>query len=123
MPRSIFLWVVLIALAGWLVASYGLRYGVMENTDWVGICADQAERWECQFRGSLGLAIHYQVMAIGAVVCALPAFFLAGRMGRSLAWLSLVFAIPALVLYTTTLAAFAVVLGALRLVRTPRSLA
>lgn len=34
----------LIALPLWLAASYGARYGFMEDGQWVGICADEADR-------------------------------------------------------------------------------
>lgn len=44
----------LIALPLWLAASYGARYGFMEDGQWVGICADEASRWECQLPGSGG---------------------------------------------------------------------
>ena len=47
-------------------------------------------------------------------------FLLPGRKGSLLAVLALLFALPALVLYTASLAVFALVIAALRLVRTPR---
>jgi hypothetical protein len=48
-------------------------------------------------------------------------FFIPGRLGRSLAAIGLFFALPALVLYTASLAVFALVIAALRLVRAPRA--
>ena len=32
----------LIALPVWLAASYGLRYGLMEDSQWVGTCVAEA---------------------------------------------------------------------------------
>jgi hypothetical protein len=52
----------LVALPLWLAASYGARYGFMEDGQWVGICADEASRWECQVRSNLGLMIHFKVL-------------------------------------------------------------
>ncbi|MNF03754.1 hypothetical protein D3C80_2031310 [compost metagenome] len=59
-------------------------------------------------------------MAWAGLALALLAQVVAGRGGRWLALLALVLAIPALVLYTASLAVFAVVLAGLRLVRRPR---
>ena len=56
--------------------------------------------------------------ALGA---ALLGFLLPGRKGSVLAVVALLFALPALVLYTASLAVFALVIAALRLVRAPRS--
>ncbi len=47
----------------WLAASYGVRYGFMEDPQWVGICSAQAQVWECQVRSVLGLTIHFRIMA------------------------------------------------------------
>ncbi|MNG38521.1 hypothetical protein D3C84_1262630 [compost metagenome] len=44
-----------------------------------------------------------------------------GRIGWSLSLLALLFALPALVLYTASLAVFASVIAGLRLVRQPQS--
>jgi hypothetical protein len=46
----------------WLAASYGLRYGLMEDPQWVGTCVTEATRWECQLRANLGLLIHFRVL-------------------------------------------------------------
>lgn len=117
MPRAIAVSGVLIALALWLAASYGLRYALMEDARWVGLCTVPDEFWQCQVRSMLGLAIHFKIIAWAALGCGVLAQVLAGRVGRLLAVLALVLGIPALVLYTASLAVFAVVLGGLRLVR------
>ena len=111
----------LIALPLWLAASYGARYGFMEDGQWVGICVDEASRWECQLRSNLGLMIHFKVLGWAALVTAVLAFFVPGRLGWGLAVLGLVFGLPALALYNTTFAVFAVVIAGLRLVRKPRA--
>ncbi len=112
----------LIVLPLWLAASYGARYGFMEDAQWVGICVDEANRWQCQLRANLGLLIHFKVLAWLALALVLPSFIVPARVGRYLALLALLFAIPSLVLYTTSLAAITLVLAALYLVR-ERSLA
>ncbi|MCY1287247.1 hypothetical protein D9M70_362350 [compost metagenome] len=89
----------------------------MEDGRWVGLCADGAQRWECQLRSGLGLLIHFRVIAWGALLAALLAFFVPGRAGWGLAVLALFLALPALVLYSASLAVFALVLAALRAVR------
>ncbi|MNF14736.1 hypothetical protein D3C80_2170580 [compost metagenome] len=68
----------------------------------------------------LGLGIHFQVMAWAGLALALLAQVLGGRSGWWLAVWALVFGIPALVLYTASIAVFAVVLAGLRLVRQAR---
>ncbi|MCP6417774.1 hypothetical protein NL482_26810, partial [Klebsiella pneumoniae] len=75
----------LIALPLWLAASYGARYGFMEDGSWVGICAGEAGRWECQLRSNLGLMIHFKVLGWTALVAAVVAFFVPGRVGWWLA--------------------------------------
>ena len=110
----------LIVLPLWLAASYGARYGFMEDAQWVGICVDEANRWQCQLRANLGLLIHFKVMGWGALAAAVLGFVLPGRAGWWLAVLALVFGFPALALYNTGLAVFAVVIAGLRLVRAPR---
>jgi hypothetical protein len=107
-------------LALWMAASYAARFYLMENVDWLEICDQTPERIECGLRSGLGLTVHFGVLAWGAIVLALPAFFLKGVVGRAMAWTALLFAIPALALYTVTLAAFALLLCALRLVRDER---
>ena len=79
MSRRLPLILLLIALPLWLAASYGARYGFMEDGQWVGICVDEASRWECQLRSNLGLMIHFKVL---------------GHAGRSRCWPSL--SVPAL---------------------------
>lgn len=111
----------LVLLPLWLAASYGVRYGFMEDGQWVGICVDEASRWECSVRSNLGLMIHFKVLGWTALGGALLGFVLPGRAGWWLAVLALVFGLPALALYNTTLAVFAVVIGGLRLVRASRS--
>lgn len=120
MSRRLPLILLLIALPLWLAASYGARYGFMEDGRWVGICADDASRWECQLRANLGLMIHFKVLGWAALVSAVLAFFAPGRAGWGLAVLGMVFGLPALALYNTTFAVFAVVIAGLRLVRKPR---
>ena len=105
----------------WLAASYGARYGFMEDAQWVGLCVDEASRWECQVRSSLGLMIHFKVLGFAALAAAIIGFAVPGRAGWWLAVLALVLGFPALALYNTTLAVFSVVIGGLRLVRASRS--
>jgi hypothetical protein len=121
MSRRLSVILLLVVLPLWLAASYGLRYGFMEDARWVGVCVDEAGRWECQARSSLGLLIHFKVMGWTALATALIAFVVPGRAGWGLAVLALLFGIPALALYNTSLAVFAIVIGALRLVRAPRA--
>ncbi|MBF7731454.1 hypothetical protein [Pseudomonas sp. N040] len=113
--RSLLLVVLLIGLS--LAASYGLRFGLMEDGRWVGLCGEQAARWECQLRSGLGLLIHFRVIAGLALGLSLLAFCVPRRNGWRLAVLALMCAIPALILYSASLAVFAVVLAGLRLVR------
>ena len=113
--------VLFFALAIWLVASYGLRYGLMEDPQWVGTCVAQTARWECQLRANLGWLIHFRVLGWIALITSVLAFFVRGRVGYALEVLALLFGFPALALYNASLAVFAVVIAALRLVRAPRS--
>ena len=121
MSRRLPLILLLIALPLWLAASYGARYGFMEDGRWVGICVDEASRWECQLRSNLGLMIHFKVLGWAALIASVLAFFVPGRAGWGLAVLAMVFGLPALALYNTTFAVFAVVIAGLRLVRKPRA--
>jgi hypothetical protein len=102
-----------------LVASYGLRYGLMEDQRWVTLCLDGGQQWQCAAREALGLLIHFRVLAWASLLCAALGWLLAGRSGRALAGLGMLLAVPALVLYSATLAAFALVIGGLRWVRAP----
>ncbi|SFI55546.1 MULTISPECIES: hypothetical protein [unclassified Pseudomonas] len=120
MSRRLPLILLLIALPLWLAASYGARYGFMEDGQWVGICVDEASRWECQLRSNLGLMIHFKVLGWTALITSVLAFFVPGRVGWGLAVLGMTFGLPALALYNTTFAVFAVVIAGLRLVRRPR---
>lgn len=117
MSRRLPVVLLLVLLPVWLAASYGARYGFMEDAQWVGICVDEASRWECQVRSNLGLMIHFKVLGYGALAAALIGFVLPGRAGWWLAVLALALGFPALALYNTTLAVFAVVTAGLRLVR------
>jgi len=110
----------LLFLALWLLASYGVRYGLMEDAQWVGLCTAPGEYWQCQARSLLGLGIHFQVMGWAGLGLALLAQRVPGRGGWWLAVLALVFGVPALVLYTASMAVFALVLAGLRLVRQAR---
>lgn len=121
MSRRLPVIVLLVLLPLWLAGSYAARYGFMEDGQWVGICVDEAGRWECLVRSNLGLMIHFKVLGWAAVGAAVLAFVLPGRTGWWLAVLALVFGLPALALYNTTLAVFAVVIAGLRLVRESRS--
>ncbi|MFJ4433566.1 hypothetical protein ACIPZG_21700 [Pseudomonas sp. NPDC089395] len=120
MSRSLPAASLLLCLALWLAASYGVRYGLMEDARWVGLCTVPGEYWQCQVRSVLGLGIHFQVLAWAGLGLALLAQVVSGRGGGWLAALALVFGVPALVLYTASIAVFAVVLAGLRLVRQAR---
>ncbi|MEG8203558.1 hypothetical protein SE916_23730 [Pseudomonas sp. 5FOS] len=120
MSRSLPAALLLLFLGLWLAASYGVRYGLMEDGQWVGLCTAPAAYWQCEVRSLLGLGIHHQVMAWSGLALALLAQVVAGRSGWWLAVVALVFAVPALVLYTASIAVFALVLAGLRLVRQAR---
>lgn len=117
MSRHLPLLLLLLALPLWLAACYGVRFALMEDGQWVGVCVEQAQRWECQTRAALGWLIHYRMIAGAALAVALVAFFVPSRAGKALAALGLFLALPALVLYSASLAVFATVLAGLRLVR------
>lgn len=117
MSRRVCASVLMLLLASWLAAIYGVRYGLMENTRWVGACLDDAGLWQCQVRSGLGLMIHFGVIAWGGLGLAVLGFLLPGRAGRVLAGLALIPGIMALILYTASVAVFAVVIAGLRLVR------
>ena len=112
--------IILLLLAAFaLAAGYALRFGLMEDGQWVGVCAEQAIRWECQLRDQLGWLIHFRVIAWLALGLAVLSFILPRQSGWWMAVLALCCAIPALILYSASLAVFALVLAALRLVRSP----
>jgi hypothetical protein len=113
--------VLLVVLPLWLVASYGVRFSLMEDARWVGICTSEALDWQCQVRSNLGLMIHFGTMGWAALVTSIVAFCVPGRAGWALAVLAMLFAIPALVLYSASLAVFGVVIAGLRLVRASRA--
>ncbi|MBB4863982.1 hypothetical protein HNP46_002842 [Pseudomonas nitritireducens] len=121
MPRRLLLMVLLLALGLWLAASYGVRFGLMEDGRWVGLCADDATRWECGLRSQLGWAIHFGVFGKLALGLSLLAFCVPRQAGWWLAVLAMLVTLPALALYNAGFAVFAVVLAALRLVRTPKA--
>jgi hypothetical protein len=121
MSRHFPLLLLLLVLPLWLAASYGVRFALMEDGQWVGTCVEQAARWECQARAGLGYLIHFRVVAWAALVLAVLGFIAPGKAGRVLAGLALFVGIPALVLYSASLAVFALVLAGLRLVRAPRA--
>lgn len=120
MSRSLPVALVAIFIGLLLAASYGVRYGLMEDGQWVGLCTVPTAYWQCEVRSLLGLGIHHQVLAWGGLGLALLAQLVAARVGWWLAVLALVFAVPALVLYTASIAVFALVLAGLRLVRQPQ---
>lgn len=117
MSRRMSVALLVLLLALWLAASYGVRYGLMEDARWVGACLEDSTLWQCRVRSGLGLMIHFGVIGWGGVLLAVLGFFWPGRTGRVLAGLALIPGIAALVLYTASLAVFAVVLAGLRLVR------
>lgn len=120
MPRRL-PWILLLTAAVLcLVASYALRYGLLEGAEWVGVCVDTPEVLACQVRAGMGWLIHHRLIAWGALLSAVVAFLLPGSWGWRLAVPALLLALPALVLYSASLAVFAVVLALLRLVRAPR---
>ncbi|MDN6857086.1 hypothetical protein QO207_10860 [Pseudomonas sp. CAN2814] len=121
MPRRLLLILLLAVFGLWLAASYGVRFGLMEDGRWVGICADEAGRWECGVRSQLGWAIHFGVFGKLALGVSLLAFCMPRQAGWWLAVLAMVVTLPALVLYNAGFAVFAVVLAGLRLVRAPRA--
>ncbi|WP_252271199.1 hypothetical protein [Pseudomonas subflava] len=121
MSRHLPVVLLLLVLSLWLAASYGVRFALMEDSQWVGVCVEQAARWECQARAGLGYLIHFRVISWTALVLAVLAFVVPGKAGRVLAGLALFFGIPALVLYSASLAVFALVLAGLRLVRAERA--
>lgn len=123
MSRHVPLIALLLALLLWLAASYGVRFALMEDSQWVGLCVDEAARWECQVRSSLGLLIHFRVIAWAALALAVLGFVIPGRFGWATALLALIVGLSALVLYSASLAVFALVLAGLRLVRAPRVVA
>ena len=106
-----------ILLVLWLAAAYSLRYSIMEDVHWVGACAEASLQWQCPVRATLGLWIHYGVFGWGSLIVSTIAFFIPRRLGRALAAIGLLLGILALVLYTASLAVFAVVIAGLRLVR------
>ena len=74
MSRHVPLLLLLLVLPLWLAASYGVRFALMEDGQWVGICVEQAARWECQARAGLGYLIHFRVIAWTALVLAVLGF-------------------------------------------------
>ena len=118
MPRRSLIILLMLTTCGF-AASYALRFGLMEDGQWVGACAEQATRWECQMRDQLGLLIHFRVIAWLALGLAVLGFVWPRQSGWWIAVLALCCAVPALILYSASLAVFAVVLSGLRLVRDP----
>lgn len=112
---------VLFAILGvWLGLCYTLRFQLMENAHWVAVCDGKSAIVWCDARATMGRVIHFRVLAWAAILCAVPAFFMQGVIGRKLAWLALFVTAPALVLYTVTPAVFSALIAALRLVRDER---
>ncbi|MEX5364169.1 hypothetical protein WCE03_20325, partial [Pseudomonas guariconensis] len=83
MARSLPIALFLLLLSAWLAASYGVRYGLMEDARWVGLCSAAQGYWQCQARSLLGLGIHHQVLAWGALALAARG----GWRERLFAWL------------------------------------
>lgn len=114
-------WLIPLSIAAiWLALSYTLRFQLMEDVRWLEICEGDATNTLCTLRKGMGMTIHWQVLAWAALALAVPTFFIDGPRGKRLAWLSLFFALPALALYTVTLAVFALLIAALRIVRLER---
>jgi len=107
---------VMLAVAAWVAVAYGVRYGLMEHTGWVGACAADPERLACQARAGMGLMIHWNVLPLAGLILALGGWLLQGTRGQLMGVMGLVFALPGLVLYTTSLAGVVVMLAALRCV-------
>lgn len=110
----------LVLLVLWVGFCYGVRFYLMENTHWVEVCDGKTPIALCNVRSTIGVVIHLKVLAWLALIFTVPAFFVRGRSGRVLAWTGLVFTASALALYTVTLAVFALLIAALRLVRSER---
>ncbi|MBA1187438.1 hypothetical protein G7Z99_00020 [Pseudomonas entomophila] len=111
-------WVgMMMTLGACLLGSYAVRYGLMEDARWVGRCAGEDAPWMCEVRAGLGLMIHHQALAWVAFGLALLAQVLRGGGGKGVGFVAVLLGIPAMVLYTASLAVFAIVLGALRVVR------
>lgn len=106
----------LLLFAAWIAGAYGLRYGLMEHTAWVGACAAAPAQIACQAKAGMGLMIHWNVLPLAGLVLALGGWLLQGARGQLVAVIGLVFALPGLVLYTTSLAGVVVMLAALRCV-------
>lgn len=106
----------LLLLAAWIGAAYGVRYGLMEHTAWVGACAADPKQTACQVKAGMGLMIHWNVLPLAGLVLALGGWLLRGVRGQRVAVMGLAFALPGLVLYTTSLAGVVVMLAALRCV-------
>jgi len=123
MSHRLSLILLLIAVSFCLAASYGLRFALIEDEQWLGLCVEAPQRWACEVRAGLGWLIHFQVLAWAALAAVLLAFVLPGRWGWRLAVPALLLGVSTLVLYGASLAVFAVVLALLRLVRAPRSVA
>jgi len=101
----------------WLGIAYAVRFGLMENSHWVNACDGSATLAACEARRLLGLAIHFRLLTWPALAFAIAAWLWRGNNGRRLGWMGIFFGIPALVLYTTTPASFALLISALRLTR------
>lgn len=110
------LWLLLV-LGLFFVMSYALRYLLMEEVQWVGICVADSMLWQCDVRALLGWLIHFQVLSLAALLLAVFACYQRHSAGVWLARCALCAAIPALVLYSATWASVAVVVAGLRLMR------
>lgn len=123
MSRRLSVIMLLIAASLCVAGSYGLRFTLIENGHWLAACVQAPQRWACELRAGLGWLIHVRLLACSALLAALLAQVFPGRWGWRLAALGLLLGLSALVLYSASLAVFAVVLGLLRLVRRPRPVA
>jgi hypothetical protein len=120
MSRRIPLLIGVAVLVLWVVLTYELRYGLMEDVQWVSACVADPGRWQCQLRSNVGMIVYLGYIGQSALAAAVLGFVIPGRIGKALAVLGLLIGAIGLVLYSASLSAFAVVLAALRLVRTPR---
>ncbi len=110
--RTMLPWLALAAIGG--VAAW-LRYGLIESSTLAQLCGDAASPWWCTWRQWLVLGFLYNVYGIAALLAALIAL-LSPR--PAVAWLASALGLFALVLYCFQSGAIALLVGALRLLRT-----
>ena len=67
MPRRLSIVALVIAALVCVMASYALRYLLMEGDQWVGRCVEDPGLLACQVRATLGWMIHLRVIAWAAL--------------------------------------------------------